>query len=1027
MGVAELEINDHDAAAVGADHHAVGATRLGQAVLDGEDGALVEERPLTAEPRRHERVLKAAGEPPLEVGARHGHVAAVCGVAGDDALVLEGVEDAGDVGARGHLLEDAVQEAPHLDVLLAARLLGASEFLGIVAEGGHELLGAVALAEGGAEGVAGHGDVEGLEDGRHAVVVLLFDLLREHGLAHLSPRGEHRRDQVADGAAPALEGIAAAAGPGVEVALRAREGHVERIQLVEARQEVGLGIVAGEGGVGSRGGVGRDGQQLEAVEGSLRGRAPQEIRGAVTVDGPAAEGHEDGVELEALSLVDGDDADALDLPGGDGLAGEALVPVAEEGVDVRRLGVEEVQHRIEEAEEIGILAGEAVKAEVAVEGLQKLVERQLAQRDVEALGGQLGHLGAEVEGGDGILRIVERAERRDERGHGGTRREQEGLVADDGRHVRLGGEALDDRLHVAVVAYEDGHPLIGHPLGVEVADASFQVVEDDGLPVLAPLVVLGGEDGDADVAAVGALRGHVLMDVTIDLLEGEGAAHGDDVVARDRLEGLHGLFEEFVVEVDDMARTAAVDVEGFDVDAQRRLPLDVAEDAPVAAAPTVDALLHVADEEVAAALGEALEEEHAEVLPLQSRGVLKLVDHDMAQQGADLLEDERRVAVAHHATEEDGRLGEVEAGGLGIDVGHLAVDGVEEAEGLEMRLCQTGAVDLVLEAAQLGDGVVEGSADVVSHVEQLGAASLVGLLDERHRVGGPALDAGAGRHADIAPLEALHEGAQVIAVGEVGEGAARVIDGALDLGAQRLDGLGSRGLHLLHLADEGAHEGGVVQDLAQLVAPQEIVLVEDGAAEVLHLARHVPPLVARDAVAHKAVEPLEDLRLVLQAVHDAIDGLREHLGVADLHLQVRRQPQLVSQAAEDGLEESIDGLHAETVVVVQDLVQRHTAAAPHLLVGESRRSAPGVSWGLLLQGLAEGAEIRLAAGQAVADAVELAEDAVLHLGRGLVGEGDGQDAGILARLLGQDQQLHVVHSQRERLAGAGRSFINGER
>ena len=39
-------------------------------------------------------------------------------------------------------------------------------------------------------------------------------------------------------------------------------------------------------------------------------------------------------------------------------------------------------------------------------------------------------------------------------------------------------------------------------------------------------------------------------------------------------------------------------------------------------------------------MAHGLGEEHAEILPLDGRGVLELVDHDVFELGADLLEDE---------------------------------------------------------------------------------------------------------------------------------------------------------------------------------------------------------------------------------------------------------------------------------------------------------------------------------------------------------------------------------------------------
>ena len=217
------------------------------------------------------------------------------------------------------------------------------------------------------------------------------------------------------------------------------------------------------------------------------------------------------------------------------------------------------------------------------------------------------------------------------------------------------------------------------------------------------------------------------------------------------------------------------------------------------------------------------------------------------------------------------------------------------------------------------------------------------------------------------------------------------------------------GSHLVELLDELAHEGGVGEPLAQLLATQEVVLVEDGATEVLDLTRHVPALVVGDALAHEAVEPFEYLRVVLQAIDDAIYGLRQHLGVADFHLQTCRETQFVGQATQDGLEECIDGLHAEAVVVMKYLVQRLAAAEAQLIVGIDVGT-------LFAQCLLERLEIGLAALQGVANTIELTEDAVLHLARGFIGERDSQDAGVFSGLLSHHEKLDVLYSQRECLA-----------
>ena len=63
-------------------------------------------------------------------------------------------------------------------------------------------------------------------------------------------------------------------------------------------------------------------------------------------------------------------------------------------------------------------------------------------------------------------------------------------------------------------------------------------------------------------------------------------------------------------------------------------------------------------------------------------------------------------------------------------------------------------------------------------------------------------------------------------------------------------------------------------------------------------------------------------------------------------------------------------------------------------------------------------QVGLAPWQRVSNAVELFQDAVLHLCRGLVGEGHGQGAQVLGRV-GGDEQSDVLYGQREGLSAAG--------
>ena len=81
------------------------------------------------------------------------------------------------------------------------------------------------------------------------------------------------------------------------------------------------------------------------------------------------------------------------------------------------------------------------------------------------------------------------------------------------------------------------------------------------------------------------------------------------------------------------------------------LPVDVLQDVPVPVAEAVDALLDVPHEQVGTARREALQQEHLEVFPLQFRGVLELVNHDVAEERAHPFEDEGSIASLYEPVE----------------------------------------------------------------------------------------------------------------------------------------------------------------------------------------------------------------------------------------------------------------------------------------------------------------------------------------------------------------------------------------
>ena len=119
----------------------------------------------------------------------------------------------------------------------------------------------------------------------------------------------------------------------------------------------------------------------------------------------------------------------------------------------------------------------------------------------------------------------------------------------------------------------------------------------------------------------------------------------------------HGsMGEERVVKIYNVALRAIVGFQTVLMRCVRRvlkLGVYVVEQAPVAFAPSVDALLHVAHDEICAAvlMTKTLEQQDLEVGPLNGTRVLKFVNHDVVDLRAYLLIDERRVVLSYEPME----------------------------------------------------------------------------------------------------------------------------------------------------------------------------------------------------------------------------------------------------------------------------------------------------------------------------------------------------------------------------------------
>ena len=217
--------------------------------------------------------------------------------------------------------------------------------------------------------------------------------------------------------------------------------------------------------------------------------------------------------------------------------------------------------------------------------------------------------------------------------------------------------------------------------------------------------------------------------------------------------------------------------------------------------------------------------------------------------------------------------------------------------------------------------------------------------------------------------------------------------------------------NLAELLGIGLYEPGLVDYLLQGLALRLVIVAEDGLAELLHLSDDVPGTVVANLLHDVAQQPLQHDVGVRQRVNHQVDGLFFHLTVVQTDAQVGRQVQFACQIAQHTLEKGVDGLHAEVVVVVQQQVQGFASA-----LADDFGCEPRV--------VNDALQVVVAVRQTVGNAVQLAEDAHLHLLGGLVGKGDGQNVAETRRVL--DEQLDIFYGQGEGLAGTCAGLVNGE-
>ena len=195
-------------------------------------------------------------------------------------------------------------------------------------------------------------------------------------------------------------------------------------------------------------------------------------------------------------------------------------------------------------------------------------------------------------------------------------------------------------------------------------------------------------------------------------------------------------------------------------------------------------------------------------------------------------------------------------------------------------------------------------------------------------------------------------------------------------------------------------------------------LLKDTACKGLHHTGDIPSLITFYLFGHIRQHPLLDVLAILHVVYHLVHCPRYGVGRIELHLQIGREAQFVGQTAHHALKETVYRLHPEIAVVVQDARKCRLCLTAH--VPEVGRHPT------LLQQSSRGLQIMVALGQSLADGIQLLEDAVLHLRRGLVGEGHGQGVPEGVSLRSGQQQGDIFDGQGERLARASRSLVYSE-
>ena len=398
--------------------------------------------------------------------------------------------------------------------------------------------------------------------------------------------------------------------------------------------------------------------------------------------------------------------------------------------------------------------------------------------------------------------------------------------------------------------------------------------------------------------------------------------------------------EERIVEIHDARRGAVVGVQGHKtvvalggqrLAMERRHALHLRQRhklAHVALTETVDGLLAVAHHQRLVALADAVLQQRHQVVPLQHRRVLELVNQEVVVAVAQALVDERRGLVAHNTINQTVEFREMH---------HLVLLAVEVE--LMLQLAQQGQRIEVLQQQRAGVVVAQGSALVgrpsVGHPQQ-GTGLLIERTELVHQVADDVhrrlRTFGA---VQLAALEGVgHRGRQGTHVARRQTAEETIVAvapaGAVGLfhpraGQQLHHCLAAGGSLALKLAVVGRHRTLQRDETVEVhVLQLRQIFVGAFFEKLLRQPRELTLDVVALRLLHTAlgIGAQHTCKLVVlrrpHQRHQLRHRLLYHLVLLNLHFEVDRTVQVVGEGAHDAVHETVDGAHRQVAVLMQD-------------------------------------------------------------------------------------------------------------